>query len=114
MVFGKTIVLPSSAPTDPAEYLLRSSLTAPYQEPFEVLSMIDKHFTIKRNNRITTKNIDRLKSAFLLNDSYSTKEPFPVQIRNNPVVHTPRLHSVVPVPNTTHSGRKVKFNPKIL
>ncbi|GFY38670.1 gag-Pol polyprotein [Trichonephila inaurata madagascariensis] len=58
---------------------LKPSLTAPYQGPFEVLSRTDKHFTIKINDRTSTISIDRLKPAFLLNDTDSTKEPFPVQ-----------------------------------
>ncbi|GFQ73721.1 gag-Pol polyprotein [Trichonephila clavata] len=55
---------------------LKPSLTAPYQGPFEVLSRTDKHFTIKINDRTSTISIDRLKPAFLLNDTDSTKEPF--------------------------------------
>ncbi|GFY74082.1 transposon Ty3-I Gag-Pol polyprotein [Trichonephila inaurata madagascariensis] len=56
---------------------LKPSLTAPYQGSFEVLSRTDKHFTIKINDRTSTVSIDRLKPAFLLNDTDSTKEPFP-------------------------------------
>ncbi|GFR09294.1 uncharacterized protein TNCT_692861 [Trichonephila clavata] len=52
----------------------KPSLTAPYQGPFEVLSRTDKHFTIKINDRTSTIS-DRLKPAFLLNDTDSTKEP---------------------------------------
>ncbi|GFW31722.1 gag-Pol polyprotein [Trichonephila clavipes] len=89
---------------------LKPSLPAPYQGPFEVLSRTDKHFTIKINDRTSTIIIDRLKAAFLLNDTDSTKEPFLVQKRNHPIVHPPRLDHNVPVPATTRSGRKVKFN----
>ncbi|GFS33027.1 gag-Pol polyprotein [Trichonephila inaurata madagascariensis] len=93
---------------------LEPSLTAPYQGPFEVLSRTDKHFTIKINDRTSTISIDRLKPAFLLNDTDSTKEPFPVQKSNHPVVLPPRLDQNVPIPATTRSGRKVRFNLKYL
>ncbi|GFS94651.1 hypothetical protein NPIL_509261 [Nephila pilipes] len=93
---------------------LKPSWTASYQGPFEVLKRTDKHFTIKRNDRTTTISIDRLKSSFLLNDTISTKEPFPVQKRNSPVVHASRFDSNVPVHTTTRFGRKVKFKPKFL
>ncbi|GFY71865.1 hypothetical protein TNIN_5131 [Trichonephila inaurata madagascariensis] len=91
---------------------LKPSLTAPYQGPFEVLSRTDKHFTNKINDRTSTISIDRLKPAFLLNDTDSTKEPFPVQKRNHPVVLPPRLDQNMPIPATTRSGRKVRLNPK--
>ncbi|GFY43014.1 hypothetical protein TNIN_107141 [Trichonephila inaurata madagascariensis] len=93
---------------------LKSSLTAPYQGPFEVLSRTDKHFTIKINDKTSTISIDRLKLAFLLNDTDSTKELFPVQKSNHPVVLPPRLDQNGPIPATTRSGRKVRFNPKYL
>ncbi|GFY66646.1 gag-Pol polyprotein [Trichonephila inaurata madagascariensis] len=93
---------------------LKPSLTATYQGPFEVLSRTDKHFTIKINDRTSTISIDRLKPAFLLNDTDSTKEPFPVQKSNHPVVLPPRLDQNMPIPETTRSGRKVRFNPKYL
>ncbi|GFX19639.1 transposon Tf2-9 polyprotein [Trichonephila clavipes] len=99
--------------TTPVEGL-KPSLTAPYQEPFEVLSRTDKHFIIKVNDRTSTISIDRLKPAFLLNDTDSTKEPFPVQKSNHPVVLPPRLDQNVPIPATTPSNRKVRFNPKYL
>ncbi|GFY76348.1 DUF5641 domain-containing protein [Trichonephila inaurata madagascariensis] len=83
---------------------LKPSLTAPYQGPFEVLSRTDKHFTIKINDMTSTISIDRLKPAFLLKDS--TKEPFPVQKSNHPVVLPPRLDQNVPIPATTRFGRK--------
>ncbi|GFY60474.1 gag-Pol polyprotein [Trichonephila inaurata madagascariensis] len=92
---------------------LKPSLT-PYQGPFEVLSRTDKHFTIKINDRTSTISIDRFKPAFLLNDTDSTKEPFPVQKSNHPVVLPPRLYQNVPIPATTRSGRKVRLNPKYL
>ncbi|GFY41108.1 integrase catalytic domain-containing protein [Trichonephila inaurata madagascariensis] len=72
---------------------LKPSLTAPYQGPFG-----DKHFTIKINDRTSTISIDRLKPAFLLNDTDSTKEPFPVQKSNHPVVLPPRLDQNVLIP----------------
>ncbi|GFS44281.1 uncharacterized protein TNIN_485241 [Trichonephila inaurata madagascariensis] len=75
----------------------------PYQGPFEVLSRTDKHFTIKINDRTSTISIDPLKPAFLLNDTDSTKEPFPVQKSNHPVVLPPRLDQNVPIPVTTRS-----------
>ncbi|GFU47698.1 integrase catalytic domain-containing protein [Nephila pilipes] len=93
---------------------LKPSLTEPYQGPFEVLSRTDKHFTININDRTATISIDRLKPAFLLNDTDSTKEPFLVQKRNRPVVHPPRLDHNVPVSATTRSGRKARFNQKYL
>ncbi|GFS47634.1 gag-Pol polyprotein [Trichonephila inaurata madagascariensis] len=52
---------------------LKPSLTTPYQGSFEVLSRTDKHFTIKINDRTSTISIDRLKPAFLLNDTDSTQ-----------------------------------------
>ncbi|GFV20549.1 retrovirus-related Pol polyprotein from transposon 297 [Trichonephila clavipes] len=93
---------------------LKLSLTAPYQGPFEVLSRTDKHFTIKINDRTSTISIDRLKPAFLLNDTDSTKKPFPVQKSSHPVVLPPRLDQNVPIPATTRSGRRVRFKPKYL
>ncbi|GFS64675.1 transposon Ty3-I Gag-Pol polyprotein [Nephila pilipes] len=53
----------------------KPSLTTPYQGPFEVLSRTDKHFTNNINDRTSTISIDRLKPAFLLNDTDSTKVP---------------------------------------
>ncbi|GFT39078.1 hypothetical protein NPIL_90921 [Nephila pilipes] len=76
---------------------------------FEVLSRTDKHFTININDRTSTISIDRLKPAFLLNDTDSTKDSFLVQKRNRPVVHPPRLDHNVSVPATTRSGRKTIF-----
>ncbi|GFW18905.1 gag-Pol polyprotein [Trichonephila clavipes] len=93
---------------------LKPSLTAPYPGPFEVLSRTDKHFAIKINDRTSTISIDRLKPAFLLNDTDSTKKPFPVQKSSHPVVLPPRLDQNVPIPATTLSGRRVRFNPKYL
>ncbi|GFS62852.1 gag-Pol polyprotein, partial [Trichonephila inaurata madagascariensis] len=97
---------------------LKPSLTAPYQGPFEVLSRTDKHFTIKIKDKTSTISIDRLKPVFLLFCfsflSDSTKESFPVQKSNHPVVLLPRLDQNVPIPATTRSGRKVRFNPKYL
>ncbi|GFW80496.1 integrase catalytic domain-containing protein [Trichonephila clavipes] len=90
---------------------LKPSLTVPYQGPFEGLSRTDKHFTIKINDRISTISIDRLKPAFLLNDTDSTKKPFPVQKSSHPVVLPPGLDQNVPIPATTRSGRRVRFNP---
>ncbi|GFY52387.1 hypothetical protein TNIN_111541 [Trichonephila inaurata madagascariensis] len=93
---------------------LKPSLTAPYQGPFVVLSRTNKHFTIKINDRTSTISIDRLKPTFLLNDTDSTKEPFPVRKSNHLVVLPSRLDQNVPIPATTRSGRKVRFNPKYL
>ncbi|GFY40596.1 hypothetical protein TNIN_338301 [Trichonephila inaurata madagascariensis] len=81
---------------------------------FVVLSRTDKHLAIKINDKTSTISIDRFKPAFLLNDTDSTKELFPVQKSNHPVVHPPRLDQNVPIPATTRSGRKVRFNPKYL
>ncbi|GFQ63952.1 hypothetical protein TNCT_150771 [Trichonephila clavata] len=74
------------------------------------MSRTDKHFTIKINDRTSTISIDRLKPSFLLNDTDSTKEPFPVQKSNHSVVFPPRLDQNVPIPATTRSGRRVRFN----
>ncbi|GFV50904.1 hypothetical protein TNCV_3921971 [Trichonephila clavipes] len=52
-------------------------------------------------------------SQRFLNDTYSTKEPLPVQKRNCPVVHPPRLDHNVPILATTRSGRKVRFTPEV-
>ncbi|GFX21415.1 uncharacterized protein K02A2.6 [Trichonephila clavipes] len=76
--------------------ILKPSLTAPYQGPFEVLNRTNKHFTIKINDRTSTISIDRLKPSFLLNDTDSTKKPFPVQKSSHPVVLPPRLDQNVP------------------
>ncbi|GFY63198.1 transposon Tf2-6 polyprotein [Trichonephila inaurata madagascariensis] len=43
---------------------------------------------------------------------YSTKEPFPVQKSNHPVVLPPRLDQNVPIPATTRSDRKVNEKEK--
>ncbi|GFT43720.1 gag-Pol polyprotein [Nephila pilipes] len=93
---------------------LKSSVTAPYQGPFEVLSRTDKNLTVKSNDRTTTISIDRLKPAFQLKDTNSIKESFLEQKRNSPVVHASRLDSDVLVPTTTRFGRKVRFNPMFL
>ncbi|GFU96558.1 hypothetical protein TNCV_3364171 [Trichonephila clavipes] len=69
---------------------LKPSMPALYQRPFEVPSTTDKHFTIKIKDRTSTISIDWLKSAFLFNDTDSTKEPFPEKKRNHPVVLSPR------------------------
>ncbi|GFX47372.1 hypothetical protein TNCV_4691771 [Trichonephila clavipes] len=93
---------------------LKPSLIAPYQGPFEVLSRTDKHCTIKINDRTSTISIDRFKPAFLLNDTDSTKKPFPVQKSSHPVVLPPRLDQNVPIPATIRSDRRVRFNLKYL
>ncbi|GFV83675.1 gag-Pol polyprotein [Trichonephila clavipes] len=93
---------------------LKPSLTAPYQGLFEVLIITEKHFTIKINDRTSTISIYRLKAAFLLNDTDSTKKPFPVQKSSHPVVFPPRLDQNLPILATTRSGRRVRFNPKYL
>ncbi|GFU00057.1 transposon Tf2-9 polyprotein [Nephila pilipes] len=103
---GEMFEHPSSAPTDLAE--------SPYQGQFEVLSWNDKHFSVKSNDKTTIISIDRLKPAFLLNDTNATKDPFPAQKKNSPVVHAPRLDSDVLVPTTTRFDGKVRFNPKFL
>ncbi|GFS50055.1 gag-Pol polyprotein, partial [Trichonephila inaurata madagascariensis] len=89
--------------------VLKPSLTAFYQGPFEVLSRTDKHFTIKINDKTSTISIDRLKPAFLLKGTDSTKEPFLVQKSDHPVVLPPRLDQNGPRPATTRSGRNVKL-----
>ncbi|GFY52812.1 gag-Pol polyprotein [Trichonephila inaurata madagascariensis] len=55
---------------------LKPSSTASYQGPFEVLSRTNKHFTIKINDRTSTISIDRLKPAFLLNDTDSSPSQY--------------------------------------
>ncbi|GFV29460.1 hypothetical protein TNCV_2022171 [Trichonephila clavipes] len=94
----------------------KPSLTEPYQRSFEVLSRTEKHFTININDKTSTISIDRLKLAFLLNDTDSRRSPsqcrketvrlyiIPDMIRMGP--YLPRLALV----ERSYSTREVPMN----
>lgn len=54
---------------------VRSSLSFPYEGPFEVLRRKEKFFTILIRGRQVNINIDRLKSAFIANDEPALAVP---------------------------------------
>ncbi|RWS23902.1 pol polyprotein-like protein [Leptotrombidium deliense] len=72
------------------EDTLLASLDKPYTGPHKVISRNDKTFTICRNGKTTTVNIDRVKPAFILHD---IEDPTPHKVP----------HSI------TRSGRRVHF-----
>ncbi|KAF4527544.1 hypothetical protein B566_EDAN014940 [Ephemera danica] len=55
--------------------LSRASLEPPYTGPYEVLSRNDKTFKILVKNKTVVVSIDRLKPAYILDDSEYQAEP---------------------------------------
>lgn len=79
---------------------LRGALQPAYTGPYEVIERGAKVFKIKVRGKSATVSVDRLKPAYLLNDTHDTPTP------NRPVPEPPP--SIPPV-KTTRSGRRVHF-----
>jgi transposase InsO family protein len=54
--------------------VLRKSLQPPYDGPYKVISRKDKTFVIQLENRETIVSIDRLKPAYVINDTETSDE----------------------------------------
>ena len=54
---------------------ISTSLTPPYRGPFKIISRHDKYITIERGKKSDTVCIDRVKPAYLANDSYFMPSP---------------------------------------
>lgn len=84
---------------------IRTSLTHPYNGPFEVIERTPKYFKIQIGKRQSNVSIDRLKPAFLP----TTSEP-----PNKPISTSKQKSNQQPVDTlsptkVTRSGRKVRF-----
>ena len=104
---------------------VRKSLEAPYSGPYEVVKRFPKFFILKLPQGETSVSIDRLKPAYLLNNSPPSAINIPripppiVPLTTSthdppsPVVESSdnRLHdNLESTPRTTRSGRNVRFN----
>ncbi|GBO31292.1 hypothetical protein AVEN_98526-1, partial [Araneus ventricosus] len=99
-------------------------LQAPYDGPYCVLRRTDKTFTIEKNGKESTINIDRVKPAFFENSHQSsaptTASPHVTAPSSMQSVPEPSPSSPASPPNSspppyvTRSGRRVHFNPRYL
>ncbi|GBL83110.1 hypothetical protein AVEN_165329-1 [Araneus ventricosus] len=105
-------------------YAVKKSLQAQYDGPYCVLRRTDKTFTIEKNGKESTINIDRVKPAFFENSHQSsaptTASPpltAPSSMQSvpepSPSIPASRPNSSPP-PYVTRSGRRVHFNPRYL
>ncbi|GBM86280.1 Transposon Tf2-8 polyprotein [Araneus ventricosus] len=103
---------------------VKRPLQAPYDGPYCVLRGTDKTFTIEKNGKKSTINIDRVKSAFFENSHQSsaptTASPPVTAPSSMQSVPEPSPSSQASPPNSspplyvTRSGRRVHFNPRYL
>lgn len=99
---------------------VKSPLTQPYNGPFRVLKRTDKNFTVMVKGKEAVISVDRLKPAFLANDTDSEEllpAPVPTAVQAPlPLPKPADTSSTVPQPpkKTTRSGRVVHFNPRYL
>ncbi|GBO30384.1 Retrovirus-related Pol polyprotein from transposon 17.6 [Araneus ventricosus] len=103
---------------------VKRPLKAPYDGPYCVLRRTDKTFTIEKNGKESTINVDRVKPAFFEN-SHQSSTP---TTASPPVTAPSSMRSVPepspsspasppnssPPPYVTRSGRRVHFNPRYL
>ncbi|GBL80759.1 hypothetical protein AVEN_26206-1 [Araneus ventricosus] len=101
---------------------VKKPLQAPCNGPYCVLRRTDKTFTIEKNGKESTINIDRVKPAFFEN-SHQSSAP---TTASPPVTAPSSMQSVPepspsssasppnssPPPYVTRSGRRVHFNPR--
>lgn len=90
--------------------LLRKSLQAPYEGPYQVIERSDKSFLLKMADKHVRVSIDRLKPAYLVDDgTFPQKQQEKVSTDDVPSNHiTNSAASNKPVTYTTRSGRSVK------
>ncbi|GFQ87816.1 uncharacterized protein TNCT_617441 [Trichonephila clavata] len=98
---------------------VKKPLQTPYDGPYLVLKRTEKMFTIEKNGKHSTINIDRLKPAFFENSHHSSApiispppvavptstKPVPDSSPSSPVSPT----NSTPLPYATRSGRRVSF-----
>ncbi|GFR01843.1 transposon Ty3-I Gag-Pol polyprotein [Trichonephila clavata] len=103
---------------------VKKPLQTPYDGPYLVLKRTEKMFTIEKNGKHSTINIDRLKPAFFENSHHSSApiispppvafptstKPVPDSSPSSPVSPT----NSTPLPYVTRSGRRVHFNSRYL
>ncbi|GFR10188.1 transposon Ty3-I Gag-Pol polyprotein [Trichonephila clavata] len=103
---------------------VKKPLQTPYDGPYLVLKRTEKMFTIEKNSKHSTINIDRLKPAFFENSHHSSApiispppvavptstKPVPDSSPSSPVSPT----NSTPLPYVTRSGRRVRFNSRYL
>ncbi|GFQ93956.1 transposon Ty3-I Gag-Pol polyprotein [Trichonephila clavata] len=103
---------------------VKKPLQTPYDGPYLVLKRTEKMFTIEKNGKHSTINIDRLKPAFFENSHHSSApiispppvavptstKPVPGSSPSSPVSPT----NSTPLPYVTRSGRRVRFNSRYL
>ncbi|GFQ88017.1 uncharacterized protein TNCT_96651 [Trichonephila clavata] len=103
---------------------VKKPLQTPYDGPYLVLKRTEKKFTIEKNGKHSTTNIDRLKPAFFENSHHSSApiispppvavptstKPVPDSSPSSPVSPT----NSTPLPYMTRSGRRVRFNSRYL
>ncbi|GBM67877.1 hypothetical protein AVEN_71203-1 [Araneus ventricosus] len=103
---------------------VKRPLQAPYDGPYYVLRRTDKTFTIEKNGKESTINIDRVKPAFFENSHQSSAPttasppvtaPSSMQSVPEPSPSSPASPpNSSPPPYVTRSGRRVHFNPRYL
>ncbi|GBN74767.1 hypothetical protein AVEN_209673-1 [Araneus ventricosus] len=103
---------------------VKKSLQAPYDGPYCVLRRAVKTFTIEKNGKESTINIDRVKPAFFENSHQSSAPttasppvtaPSSMQSVPEPSPSSPTSPpNSSPLPYVTRSGRRVHFNPLYL
>ncbi|GFR20295.1 uncharacterized protein TNCT_712691 [Trichonephila clavata] len=103
---------------------VKKPLQTPYDGPYLVLKRTEKMFTIEKNGKHSTINIDRLKPAFFENSHHSSApiispppvavptstKPVPDSSPSSPVSPT----NSTPLPYVTRSGRRIRFNSPVL
>ena len=76
---------------------IKRALVQPYDRPFSVITRTSKVYTININGRHQTISIDRLKPAFVEDNTQTTPQPIPIAVTD------PNA------PRTTRSGRQVHW-----
>lgn len=79
---------------------LRGALEPPYTGPYAVLRRTDKTITVNLNRGPVTVSIDRVKPAYIFNDTNFAEDPPNAVIKNHDGQRPVR---------TTRSGRTIKF-----
>ena len=111
---GKTFVFKDLATTSHVFLrtdLSRASLEPPYTGPYEVLTRNDKTFKILVKNKAIVVSIDRLKPAYILDDSeHQAKSPVTNKKSTGAQTTLKPTPESLPAPTrTTRSGRHVRF-----
>ncbi|CAH2062826.1 unnamed protein product, partial [Iphiclides podalirius] len=101
---------------------VRPSLKPPYSGPHKVVSRTEKTITITVGDRNTQVSLDRVKPAYIVDNSVPSA---PRSTANSPALPTPAATPVVPAappacikhssptPYTTRSGRSVHFKDRL-